>query len=373
MAKIQVSKALFDQREVKAVSRVLLQDGYTGMGKEVKLFEDEIQKFLQTKKEVVAVNSGTAALHLAVAAVTKPGDEVLVQSFTYVASFQAISAAGAVPVACEVNPLTGTIDLADAAKRLTKKTKAIMPVHYASDPGNLQEIYAFAKKHKLRVIEDAAHAFGTVYKGKLIGNQGDIICFSFDGIKNITAGEGGVLITADRKVAEYAKDARLLGVQKDSEKRYAGQRSYEFDVTHQGYRYHMSNINAAIGRVQLQKFPYFKKTRQVLAKRYETLLRDMPGIELFKRNYDAMVPHIFVIKVLNGKRDGLKDYFDSKQTARAVHYYPNHLLTLYRKKGIKLPITELLYSQVFTLPLHAGLTFTDQDKIVSEIKKFVSK
>ena len=311
-SKIRVSKSIVDKKEAKAVLDILLKDGYLGMGLEVQKFEKDLQNFLKTKGEVVLVNSGTAALHLAVASVVKPGDEVLAQSLTFVASFQAISAAGAVPVACEINPETMTIDLEDAKKKITKKTKAIMPVHYASDPGDLKEIYTFAKLHNLRVIEDAAHAFGTVYNEKLIGSFGDIVCFSFYGIKNITAGEGGAMVTADKKVTKFAKDARLLGVQKDSEKRYKGQRSYDFDVVHQGYRYHMSNMNAAIGRVQLKKFSRFKKVRQKLARRYDNLLKGIEGMELFKKDYNRIVPHIFVIKVLVGKRDELRSFLKSK-------------------------------------------------------------
>lgn len=368
--KIRLSKSVLDNKEAKAVSRVILKDGYTGMGKEVQKFEEEIEKFLGAKRKVICVNSGTAALHLAVASVIKPGDEVLVQSLTYLASFQAISGAGAVPVACEIDPKTITIDLKDAEKKITNKTKAIMPVHYASDPGNLDEIYRFAKKHNLRVIEDAAHAFGTTYKGRLIGSFGDIVCFSFDGIKNITSGEGGAVVTADKKVAQYIQDARLLGVHKDTEKRYEGSRTWELNVTHQGYRYHMSNILAAIGRVQLQKFPLFKKARQRLAKRYVKLLKGIKGIEIFEKNYDNIVPHIFPIKVMNDKRDELKKYLNDNNVECGIHYYPNHLLDYY-KSNVNLPVTEKAYHQLLTLPLHPDLTEKEQDKIVDLIKKFI--
>jgi dTDP-4-amino-4,6-dideoxygalactose transaminase len=223
------------------------------MGREVQLFEEDIAEFLGVPKEwVVCVNSGTAALQLAVEYVKRPcGNDVLVQSVTYLATFQAISAAGAAPVACEVLPKNVTIDLQDAKKRLSSTTKAIVPVHSASNPGNLDSIYDFAHKYGLRVIEDAAHAFGCIYKSRKIGSFGDIICFSFDGIKNITSGEGGAVVTADQELAQYIRDARLLGVEKDTEKRFSGKRSWEFDVRRQGYRYHMSNIMAAIGRVQL--------------------------------------------------------------------------------------------------------------------------
>jgi len=371
--KIKVSKSVLDDKEAKAVSRVILQDGYLGMGKEVQKFEEELKRFLKTGRDVVCVNSGTAALHLAVSSVTKPGDEVLVQSITYLASFQAISGAQAVPVACEIDPETMTVDLKDAEKKITAKTKAIMPVHYASDPGDLEEIYKFAEIHNLRVIEDAAHAFGTVYNGKLIGSFGDIVCFSFDGIKNITCGEGGAVVTADSKASQYVQDARLLGVYKDTEVRYGGQRTWKPDVAGQGYRYHMSNLFAAIGRTQLQKFPLFKMARQSLAKRYLELLKNVEGVEVFKKNYDNVVPHIFPVKITGGRRDEFKKYLGDNNIECAVHYYPNHLLSYYSKPGLKLPVSEEVYSQLLTLPLHPDITKTHQDKIVNLIKKCQKK
>jgi len=369
--KIKVSKSVLDNKEAQAVSRVILQDGYLGMGKKVEEFEKKLEVFLGAKKKTVCVSSGTAALHLAVEAITKPGDEVLVQSMTYIASFQAISAARAVPVACEIDPETMTIDLNDAKKRLTKKTKAIMPVHYASDPGNLRAIYKFARIHKLRVIEDAAHAFGTVYNKKLIGTFGDIICFSFDGVKNITSGEGGVVVTADSEVLQYVKDARLLGVHKDTQMRYKGLRSREFDVTRQGYRYHMSNIFAAIGLAQLKKFPSFKKARQRLAKRYVKFLGNTKGLEFFKKNYNDVVPHIFPIKVLNGRRDALLKYLADNNIECGIHYYPNHLLSYY--KSGPLLVTEGMYSKLLTLPLHPALTIAHQNKVIRIIENFYAK
>ncbi len=367
---IKVSKSVLDDKEAKAVARVILQDGYLGMGKEVQKFEEELQKFLKTDRGVACVNSGTAALHLAVASVAKPGDEVLVQSLTYVATFQAISAAGAVPVACEINPETMAIDLKDAEKRITSRTRAIMPVHYASDPGNLDEIYAFAKARNLRVIEDAAHAFGTVYNKKLIGSFGDIACFSFDGIKNITCGEGGAVVSADKDVIQHVQDARLLGVHKDTEKRYQGQRSYDFDVKIQGYRYHMSNVMAAIGRVQLKKFPRFKKARQFLAKRYDKMLAEIKGIELFEKDYSNIAPHIFAIKVVDGRRDKLRRFLGSKGVECAIHYYPNHFLSYYSKPGLSLPVSEKIYKQILTIPLHPDLSIAQQDRIIKLIKDF---
>jgi len=369
---IRLSRSIVGQAEAEAVSRVIVEDGYLGMGKEVQLFEEEIAEFLGVPKEwVVCVNSGTSALHLAVESVTRPGDEVLVQSLTYLATFQAISAAGAVPVACEVLPQNITIDLQDAEKRLSSATKAIVPVHYASNPGDLDSIYRFAHKHGLRVIEDAAQAFGCNSQGRKIGSFGDIVCFSFDGIKNITSGEGGVVVTKDQEVAQYIRDARLLGVEKDTEKRYSGQRSWEFDVHRQGYRYHMSNIMAAIGRVQLQRLVYeFAPRRQVLAQKYREILGGCNGIRFFDVDLNAIVPHIQPVRVLNGKRDALRTFLEERNIGTGIHYKPNHLLTYYGGGSVSLPVTEKLYEELLTLPLHPGLSDGDVEYVCENVEVF---
>lgn len=372
-SKIRLSKSIVAKEEAEALYDVIMNDGMLGMGKYVQKFENELCSFLGNGVDVCCVNTGTAALHLAVASIVSPGDEVLVQSLTYLSSFQAISATRAIPVACEVNPDSITIDLQDAEKRITNKTKAIMPVHYAGNPGNLESIYKFSEKHKLRVIEDAAHAFGTHYKGQKIGSFGDIVCFSFDGIKNITSGEGGAVVTKDEKIIQYIKDARLLGIHKDTEMRYKGQRSWEFDVTYQGYRYHMSNLSAAIGRAQLKKFLVFKERRQSLAKRYNEELSNVNGILTFKLDYNDIVPHIYPIRVLNGARNALRGFLINNNIECGVHYFPNHLLSFYQQPDVTLPITEELYEELLSLPLHPDLTTPQQDKIIQIIKDFIRK
>lgn len=362
---LRLSKSVVGQAEAEAVSRVILEDGYLGMGREVQNFEAEIAAYLGVPAEtVMCVSSGTAALHLAVEAVTRPGDEVLVQSLTYVASFQAISAARAVPVACEVDPATLTLDLEDAAHRVTERTRAVMPVHYASNPGNLEAIYRFAERFGLRVIEDAAHAFGCTYQGRRIGSFGNVVCFSFDGIKNITSGEGGAVVTCDAGVAERIRDARLLGVERDTSRRYAGGRSWEFDVKRQGYRYHMSNLFAAIGRVQLGRLDSeFAPARVALAGHYRQHLQGMAGLRLLDSELGAVVPHIQPVLIEGGRRDSVRAYLEGQGIATGVHYQPNHLLSLYGGGRMSLPVTESLYEALLTLPLHPELTLADVDRI----------
>lgn len=351
----------------------VLDKEFLGMGAEVQQFEQALTAFFG--RPAVCVVNGTAAVHLAVQACgIGPGDEVLVPSLTYVASFQAISATGATPIACDIDPATCVLDWRDAERRLTARTKAVMPVHYSGGVGDLAGIHAFAHHHGLRVIEDAAHAFGTVYRGKRIGGFGDIACFSFDGIKNITSGEGGCVLTDDPDVLRKVQDARLLGVEKDTEKRYSGQRSWEFDVTAQGWRYHMSNIMAAIGLEQLKRFPGMAATRQSLARRYDELLRGHPRIQPLERDYDEVVPHIYVVRISGlSDRKALQARLLEHGIQTGIHYQPNHELTFYRQShGSRLEVTDAIFPELLTLPLHADLAGHEVEFICMQLKKLVA-
>lgn len=365
--RIRLSKSSISEAEKLAVLNILDAE-YLGMGDEVKLFEKEIKAYLQTKKEVVCVNTGTSALHLALSALgIAQGDEVLVPSLTYVASFQAISAVGATPIACEINSETLFMDADDACKRITKKTKVIMPVHYGSNSKGIEKIYALAKKYNLRVVEDAAQAFGSFRNGIPVGVEGDIICYSFDGIKNITSAEGGAILSNDKTFLQKVQDGRLLGVENDTNKRYTGQRSWDFDVKEQGFRYHMSNIFAAIGRVQLSRLESFRTKRQAIAKHYTRQLCHVEEIEFLDYNFNEILPHIFVVKAQ--KRDELREFLIANQIECGIHYKPNHLLTKY-KTEYHLPITEKTYEQVLTLPCHFDLTEEEQDYVINKIEEF---
>ena len=365
---IRLSKSVVGKDESRAVAHIIEDIGYLGMGETVGQFEKELQDYIGGGRRAICVNSGTAALHLAVQAVTKPGDEVLVPSLTFVASYQAISAAGCIPVSCDIDPLTLTLDLKDAERRITPKTTAMMPVYYASNCRMARQYQAFARQHGLRLVEDAAHAFGCSHEGKKIGSFGDVVCFSFDGIKNITSGEGGAIFTADEEVIQKVSDARLLGVEKDSEKRYAGQRSWKFDVTEQGYRYHMSNIFAAIGRVQLSRFEReFAPRRRAIAMRYTELLKDNPDVRLTPMDYEHdVVPHIFALQILGGKRARLEQELKARDIQYGIQYAPNHHLT-YFKEDVTLPVTDQVYAQIISLPMHPELSDDDITSICNII------
>lgn len=360
---IRLSKSCLSLMEKERVLKVLNKE-YLGMGQEVDIFEKNLSSFF--KRKTLCVVNGTAALQLALQSIgIKKGDEVLVQSLTYLSSFQAISACGAVPVACDIKINSATIDLNDAKKKITKKTKVIMPVHYAGCVGNLNEIYNFAKKFKLRVIEDAAHAFGSVYKKKLIGSQGDLVCFSFDGIKNITSGEGGCVVTNDKKAIKSIQDLRLLGVQGDTNKRTKNKRTWLPKVSQQGWRYHMSNIMAAIGIAQLKRFKNLSKKRKQLAKFYKEKLSAQKNIQIFVQDHINVVPHIFPIRVKNLKnRLKLIEELKKQNIEMGYHYFPNHKLNFYKKKNLNLNNTNKLFPELLTLPMHPDISKKEAEYVI---------
>lgn len=342
-----------------------------GTGSETQFFEADVKQYLGGEVSVICTNTGTTALQLALQACgLKAGDEVLVPTLTYLASFQAISATGAKPISCDVLEESALISLKDAEQRITENTKAIMPVHFTGYVGDLDDVYGFAERYKLRVIEDAAHSFGSTYGGKRIGSFGDVVCFSFDGIKNITSGEGGAVVTSDQTVIQRVQDSRLLGVEKDTEKRYGGERSWEFDVIAQGWRYHMSDIMAAIGRAQLARFEKeMKPKRMELHRYYRQMLPAIDGIKMFETDVDHVVPHIMPIRILDGNRDGVRQRLSDLSIETGIHYKPNHLLSYYGGGKTKLPVAEKLYGELLTLPLHPDLSFDDLEYICEQLLK----
>ena len=369
---IRLSKSAISSKEIQAVTKVLEKE-MLGMGQEVKEFETALSNYFE--RHVVCVATGTAALQLAIQASNIGiGDEIIVPSLTYLASFQAISATGAEPVSCDVNEDL-LIDLNDVKKKLTINTKAIMPVHYSGGVGDLNSIYNFAKENKLRVIEDAAHAFGTTYQGNKIGSIGDIVCFSFDGIKNITSGEGGCVVSSDDALIKKIEDLRLLGVVNDTHNRFNGLRSWDFDVIDQGWRYHMSNIMAAIGIEQLKRIEEFSIIRKARAKKYQNLLKSVKEIELINRDYDTVVPHIFPIRILaNIDRDVVREELTKKGIQTGVHYLPNHTLTFFKQNAPNdLHNTEKIYKSLITLPLHFDLSENDVEFICTELTSIIKK
>lgn len=368
---IRLSKASIGPFEKEAIQRPL-DRAFLGMGVEVKAFEEELAAFLG--RPVACVANGTAALQLALQGCgIGPGDEVLVPSLTYVASFQAISATGATPVACDIVEDTCMLDVHDATRRMSDRVRAVMPVLYAGDAGTLGGVYAFARAHGLRVVEDAAHAFGSSHDGALVGATGDVACFSFDGVKNITCGEGGCVVADNPEVLAVVRDARLLGVENDTSARYSGGRSWDFDVTAQGWRYHMSDIMAALGRAQLTRRAELASRRQDLGRIYLQRLAGNRRIVPVLKGFDAVVPHIFPVRIPGlADRAGLRRALLERGIETGVHYRPNHTLTYFARAGsAPLPVTDRVYPQLLTLPLHPDLVESDVDYVCRHITELL--
>lgn len=367
---IPVSRPSIGKEELDAVEKIF-QTGWLGMGSSVKEFEEKVAEFLGAK-HVVAVNTGTSALHLALDSLgLKPGDEVLVPALTFVASIQAITATGAVPVFCDVELDTLNIDIQDMKRKQTAKTKAIMPIHYRGQPCDMEVILEFAKQNNLRVVEDAAHAFGSSYKGKKIGSFADITCFSFDPIKNITCGEGGAVVSQDNDLVGLMQKKRILGIDKDTWSRYRNERSWFYDVVTQGYRYHMSNINAAIGLEQLKKFEKFSQRKKEIARRYDDEFKKVDGLKVLFTKHDEVTMFTYIVKVLNKKREGLMKYLKENGIGSGVHYIPAHLFTHYDKYKVSLPNSEILYEEILTLPLYYDMKNNEVELVVSKVKEFM--
>jgi len=370
---IKVSQSSISKFEIESVKKVLKHQ-FLGMGPEVKKFEDLLKKFFN--RNVCCFNSGTAALQIALQSCgIGKGDEVLVPCITYVATYQAVSATGAKPILCDINTKSLDISLEDAKRKLTKKTKAIIPVHFSGHPCNLKNIYKFSKIKKIKVIEDSAHAFGSIYNKKKIGSQGYINCFSFDGIKNITSGEGGCLVTNDKKIIEKARVYRALGVINETELRYKKKKKWNYNVKDQGWRYHMSDINAAIGIAQLKRFTELASKRQAIAKKYDDYFKKYKDlVTVFSRDYKKEVPHIYCLiinKPIN--RNYLRSELLYKNIETGVHYKPGYYLDYYKSDKKFFPNCEKVQKKIITLPLHPGLTNNDIKKITKTLLNLLKK
>jgi dTDP-4-amino-4,6-dideoxygalactose transaminase len=347
--------------------------GWLGMGSYTKKFEDEVGRFLGLSgRFVVATNTGTSALQLALLiAGVGPGDEVIVPSFNFVADHQAITAVGAEPVFCDIREDSLGIDIRKADGLVGPRTRAILPLHYAGVPADLEGIYSFAQSHGLRVVEDAAHSFGTRHKGRAIGSFGDIACFSFDPVKVVTCIDGGAVVVKDPEDVERLRQMRLLGIDKDTVERYRNRRAWEYDVLRQGFRYHLSNINASIGLSQLQRADEFIANRQSYCRLYNELLKGVSGIQVPCTDYADVSPFIYYVRVLNGRRGELIAYLRQNGIASGIHWIPVHKHTFFRNcRSGDLSVTEKVGEEILTLPLHSFMATEVVERIANALRAF---
>jgi len=255
----------------------------------------------------------------------------------------------------------------DAASRITERTRAIMPVHFRGMPCRMDELMELAESRGLRVVEDAAHAFGSHHGGRAMGSFGDVTCFSFDPIKPLTCGEGGAVMTSDPELAELMQRKRILGIDRDTLSRYRNRRSWEYDVLVQGYRLHMSNINAAIGLVQMDRIEELRAARNRISRRYDSELAGLGSISTIPFDYSGNCPFMYIVLV-DGDRQELMDHLRDRGVGSGIHYIPAHTFSLYRSEAPSLPVTEELYRRILTLPLYPDMTGEEQTVVIEALR-----
>jgi dTDP-4-amino-4,6-dideoxygalactose transaminase len=348
--------------------------GWLGMGAATQDFENKIGAYLGIgERRVLATNTGTSALHIALKmAGVGPGDEVITPSFNFVADHQAIRACGADPVLCDIRDDDLGADPAAVEALITPRTKAFLPLHYAGIPCRIEALYELAKKRNLRVVEDATHAFGTRAGGKLIGSDGDIVCFSFDPVKIITSIDGGAVVLPRADELGAAQRLRLLGIDKDTVERYKNQRAWEYDVVGDGYRYHLTNINASIGLSQLLRIDEFIASRQRACRRYSAALRDVPGVRVPASDFADVSPFIYFIRVDADRRLGLIESLKKRNIATGIHFLPTHKFTVAQgwRRG-PMAVTERVCEEVLTLPLHSNMPTETVDRVIDAVSGYL--
>ncbi|NNF44464.1 MAG: DegT/DnrJ/EryC1/StrS family aminotransferase [Phycisphaerales bacterium] len=356
---------------VKAVTDAF-DVGWIGMGAETRGFESDLQATLGTDRPVVATMTGTSALHLATRfAGVGPGDEVIMPSFNFVADVQAVAWTGATPVFADIDDRTLALDPSRVAEMITPRTRVIMPLHFAGIVGDLDAVYDLARTHRLRVIEDATHALGSTHGGRPIGSFGDITCFSFDPVKIITSLDGGaVVLPAGADVAALHR-LRLLGIDKDTTERYRNRRAWDYDVLDTGFRDHMTNINAAIGRSQLRRLDEFVANRRRDARAYNEAFAGLDWLAVPRTDFAAVGPFIYTVRVAAGRRAALIDHLRTRGIATGIHFLPCHAKTFCRSfpRG-PMDVTDRVSAEILTLPLWSSMPRDVRDRVIEAVVTF---
>ncbi|MGA2392425.1 MAG: DegT/DnrJ/EryC1/StrS family aminotransferase [Candidatus Lustribacter sp.] len=349
-----------------------LDVGWLGMGATTKEFEERIASYLGGGRNVVCTNTGTSALHIAcLAAGLGPGDEVITPSFNYVADHQAVRATGASVVMCDINDDDLGVDIASAEALIGPRTKAIIPLHFSGIPCRSAEVYALAKRHGLRVIEDGCHAFGSTIDGAKIGSSGDLACFSFDPVKIITSIDGGCVVTSSAEEVDRLQHYRLLGVDKDTTLRYKNKRAWDYDVVSEGYRYHLTNIMASIGVSQIKRIDEFIASRQAVCTRYSAAFDGIAGLRVLRRSYADVSPFIYSLRVTGGRREALIEHLTARNVEVGIHFVPVHRHTYFAgARRSPMPVTERVVDEVLTLPLHSLMKEAHVQRVIDGVRSF---
>ena len=357
---IPFHRAAVGEEEIAAITEVI-RSGWLTMGPKTVEFEGRFASYIGAP-HAIAVSSGTAALHLALDAVgIQPGDEVLIPATTFTATGEVVKYLGARPVIVDIEPGTMNIDMLDAAAKVNQRTRAILPVHLAGLPCDMNEIQSLARAHRLHVIEDAAHALPSSYHGRAIGNISELTAFSFYATKTLTTGEGGMLTTND---ADYAKRIRLMrlhGIAGDAWKRYAHNGSWYYEVVEAGYKYNLTDLQAALGLVQLTKCDALRDARADIAARYNDAFCQIPALELPAAPSDRESSwHLYILRLnlerLKIDRNAFVNELRSRGIGTSVHFIPLNLHPFYQKAyGYgpgDCPVAEAEFARCISLPIY---------------------
>lgn len=371
---IPYGKQWIQEDDIKAVVDVLRSD-YITTGPKVEEFERVVAEYVGAKY-AVAVSNGTAALHIAcLAAGISPGDEVITTPITFAASANCILYCGGTPVFADIDPDTYNIEPDNIRKKVTPQTKALIPVHFAGQPCDMDAIHEIAKEYHLIVIEDGAHALGAEYKGRKIGALSDMTIFSFHPVKSITTGEGGMVITNDEKLYQKLRMFRGHGITRDIVQLKYNEGLWYYEQQLLGFNYRITDIQCALGISQMKKLDKFLKRRRALVYRYNEAFRNCEDIVIpYQREETDSGWHLYVIQVLNHDRKQIFERLRENGIGVNVHYIPVYKHPYYRENGYLEEYcgnAEEVYKHMISLPLYPLLTNEEQDIVVANVKRLI--
>lgn len=365
---VPLARPALGPAEVAAVETVF-ESRWLGLGKSTADFEAAVGAIVGSG-EVLAVNTGTTAIELALRAIgIGPNDRVAVPSMTFVATAQAVVAVGAEPVICDISPTSLNAGVSNFAEVADERTRAIIPISYRGLPID-SAVYKWAADRGIRVVEDAAHSFGSRDSdGRPVGASGDVTCFSFDPIKNITCGEGGAIVFPDEQEHAAAARMRILGIDSTAWSRLEQQRPWEYDVPGPGYRFHMPNLNAAIGLVQLSRLEEFRTTKQSVLATYQEAFKDHPALEMPPMPTERCMPFLAVLLV--DDRERFMAHMKAQGIATGVQYQPLHSLSFFAncRRG-ELTNTDAIYERLVSIPLLNDQTQEETERVVEAVLAF---
>jgi dTDP-4-amino-4,6-dideoxygalactose transaminase len=350
--------------------------GWLGMGSYVKDFEERLAVALGcTDRRVVAVNTGTSALHLALlTAGVGPGDEVITPSFNNIGDFQAILAVGARPVFCDIEAESLGIDVEKAERLVSPRTRAVIGMDYAGVPCALDALEAMGRRHHLTIIHDAAHSLGSRLNGKGMADFGDITVFSFDPVKLITCIDGGALVVRSADQVEALHRYRLLGMDQSAARMYTNNRAWTYDVAVPGYRYHLANLHASIGLTQLDRLSEFIDTRRAACRAYSSQLQGIDGLSLPATDFNDVAPFIYYVRVGGGRRDALIAAMRDRGVDTGIHWIPGHNFSLLKDaRHGDLSVTERVGGEILTLPLHSYMPMATVSRVAAQLREALAQ